>query len=324
MRQIGSVTSEQEARRFEDYALTQGIKTRVEPETDGWAVWVYDEDHVPQGREELAQFQQNPDDPRYREAGRQAESRRKEEQRKNEQHRKRMVDVRERWGRSPLSRCPVTITLIVISLLVGLGTRLGSQREPLIDWLSIAPYVERGGWIVWDGLAAIQQGQIWRLVTPIFLHFGPLHLLFNMFMMFQLGAFVELVRGHFRMALFVLVIAIPSNVAEYYLSTSLFLKDPDFAGIIAFDRSPLFGGMSGVIYGLFGYIWMKSRFEPGSGFFIHPNTVFILMFWFVLGFVLRDLNIANMAHAGGLVTGMLLGYAPTFWRRTRNRARRRR
>ncbi len=39
--------------------------------------------------------------------------------------------------------------------------------------------------------------------------------------------------------------------------------------------------MSGVLYGLFGYVWMKSRYEPSSGFYVTPNTVMWMVGWFL-------------------------------------------
>ena len=80
MRQIGTLGDEDQARRFEDYALTRGIRTRVEQDDGRWAVWVYEEDHVAQGKEELESFQQNPDDERYVSASRSAESIRRQDE----------------------------------------------------------------------------------------------------------------------------------------------------------------------------------------------------------------------------------------------------
>jgi GlpG protein len=86
-----------------------------------------------------------------------------------------------------------------------------------------------------------------------------------------------------------------------------------------FKRSPMFGGMSGVDYGLFGYIWMKARSEPASGFVMPPLTVFMMIAWYVLCFV-PGMPIANMAHTVGLVLGALIGIAPHLWRSLRGRA----
>ena len=67
--------------------------------------------------------------------------------------------------------------------------------------------------------------------------------------------------------------------------------------------------MSGVIYGLFGYAWMRGRFDPSSGMQLNPQTVFILMAWLVICLV-GIMPIANVAHVSGLLVGMAIGYAP--------------
>ena len=71
-------------------------------------------------------------------------------------------------------------------------------------------------------------------------------------------------------------------------------------------------GMSGVVFGLFGYVWMKSKFFPQEGFFIHPNTVVLMVLWFFLCMTPMIGGIANYAHSFGLVMGMILAFVPVF------------
>ncbi len=131
-----------------------------------------------------------------------------------------------------------------------------------------------------------------------------------MYILVSLGGAVESARGSLRFILLVLLLAAASNTAEYFLNWS-FAEQPWFS----FRQNPSFGGMSGVLYGLFGYAWMKSRFEPEAGLHMPPDTVVIMLGWFVLclfGFVGA---IANVAHGVGLLVGVLIGYAPRLWRR---------
>ena len=139
-------------------------------------------------------------------------------------------------------------------------------------------------------LAQIASGQVWRLVTPIFIHFGLLHLLFNMWWLYDLGTLIERRLGSFRFALLVLAIAIPSNYAQFAMS------------------SAAFGGMSGVVYGLFGYAWVRSQLDPTCGLHLRPDVPFWLMAYFVLCLLLPGLHIANWAHGGGLAMGAALAY----------------
>ena len=68
--------------------------------------------------------------------------------------------------------------------------------------------------------------------------------------------------------------------------------------------------MSGVVYGVFGYILMKERFAPQQGLSMPPNTTFWLLGWFFLCMFGVIGGVANGAHAFGLASGMLAGLWP--------------
>src|SRR5207244_2703343 len=130
---------------------------------------------------------------------------------------------------------------------------------------------------LWPFLNEIRSGQVWRLVTPIFIHFGGAHLVLNMAALFFLGGQMEARRGTLRFLLFVLFVAVLSNLAEYYLGRSTVEN-----GRLLLAGTPRFGGMSGVGFGLFGYLWAKSRMEPRLGLSMPTETVVLMMGWFVL------------------------------------------
>jgi GlpG protein len=90
----------------------------------------------------------------------------------------------------------------------------------------------------------------------------------------------------------VVILGIGSNFCEYYMVT------------------PQFGGMSGVLYGLFGYIWIRSLCDPSSGLVLSSSTVGMMLVWFFLCLVNVIPNVANWAHGGGLFLGMLWGALP--------------
>ncbi len=141
-------------------------------------------------------------------------------------------------------------------------------------------------------LPEVRQGEIWRLFTPVLLHFTVMHILFNMLWLQDLGSMIEGRQGTGHLLVLVVVLAVLSNFAQYLVS------------------GPRFGGMSGVVYGLLGYIWIRGKFDPGSGLFLDPTTVVMMLVWFVLCFtpLLGIGPIANAAHAAGLVLGMAWGY----------------
>ena len=77
--------------------------------------------------------------------------------------------------------------------------------------------------------------------------------------------------------------------------------------------------MSGVIYGLFGYVWVKTRLDPADGFRLDPTVAIIMFGLFLLCFTGIFGGIANWAHAGGLAVGIVWGYASAYrWNQGRN------
>ena len=77
-----------------------------------------------------------------------------------------------------------------------------------------------------------------------------------------------------------------------------------------FYDTPPFGGMSGVLYGMLGYIWMRSYSEPGSGLGISGMTLGIMLVWFFLCLLQIIPGVANGTHVTGLVMGMIWGALP--------------
>ena len=78
----------------------------------------------------------------------------------------------------------------------------------------------------------------------------------------------------------------------------------------------------GVVYGLFGYIWMKSRYEPGQRAFTWlPNIVVWMVGWFVMCLfqIIPGVAVANAVHATGFAVGLILGRWPSLWRLLRDR-----
>lgn len=177
---------------------------------------------------------------------------------------------------------PLTLLLIALSVLITLVSGMGRYLDVLAPFL-ISDYT--GG-----ALPEIAAGQWWRLITPIFIHFGVLHLVFDMLWLWELGGAVEVRQGSARLGLLVLVIGVVSNLAEFY-----------YAG-------PLFGGMSGVVYGLLGYVWMQGRYRPGAGLFVAPQIVVMMLVWYGVCWTGLVGHVANMAHTGGLLVGVLWGY----------------
>lgn len=193
-----------------------------------------------------------------------------------------------------LRKAPVTATALAISLLIfALMQLLG---DIVVATLTVVPVVVVGGGLAFGSLSdALASGQVWRLLSPAFLHFGWMHLIFNMMWLWYFGRQVETLQGSMRMLAILLVAGIGANLAQYATGTALF------------------GGMSGVDFALLGYVWLMSRRVPGSGFFVPQMLVVFMLGWMV--FTMTDMaaavgfgNVANEAHLGGLVVGLAMGW----------------
>jgi GlpG protein len=303
MRQIGTVPDARAARTFTDYLTALKIEARLDHQAQGWALWVFDEDRVQQARAELEQFLRNPDDPRYVPAASPPPAAEDGDEAAGDEAEPAPFD----WS---LLRRLVTVALAVGCVAVFIASDFGTAASPVVQALQIAP----------DGdtnLEHVCGGELWRLVSPIFLHFSFWHLLFNLVMLYDLGRQVEQRRGAVRYLLLVLVIAIASNVAQFYLGAGVW-----HIGTGAFSVTPSgnFGGMSGVLYGLFGYIWVKTRCEPELGFELSSLTIACMVAWLCLCLLeVIPVPVANVCHGAGLFMGLLLGYVTYVLRAVRQR-----
>jgi GlpG protein len=298
MRLIGHLAEESAARIFGDFLYVQGIENHLELEkAAGWGIWINDEDKIEQATGLLTEFRADPKNARYgTEAQRAARLRAKEEE-EQAAYRKRLRNRRHLFR--PLTGYgfgPLTFVLIAISVAVAVLSKLGDEHRPIMS-LFITDFDIVGNLIRWNqGLPEIRHGELWRVLTPMFIHFSLPHIVFNMWTLRDLGSMVEARQSSLQLAILVVVIAAGSNLGQFF-----------------FGHGPDFGGMSGVIYGLLGYVWIRGKYDPGSGLFLHPSTVMMMIVWFfacLLGFVG---NIANWAHAVGLVMGMAWGYLSS-WR----------
>lgn len=151
-------------------------------------------------------------------------------------------------------------------------------------------------------LLNIKQGQFWRLFTPMFIHFGFLHILFNMLWLHSLGGQFEDKLGTFRFGIFVLTAAVVAQVVQQMMPATM-------QGSSALT---LTGGMSGVNFALGGFLWMKTLYEPQSGFSLSPVAMFTLILVLIVGIFDggNSVSMANWAHGAGFVFGLLCGYLP--------------
>jgi membrane associated rhomboid family serine protease len=206
----------------------------------------------------------------------------------------------------------VTISLIVINVLMmiasiasargqgafggGFGGLLGSIT-PLTEWGAVKgldTYRSAGG-AIFAVPAGVADGEVYRLVTQMFLHYGPLHLLMNMWALWVLGRVLEGVLGPVRFLTLYLVSGLGGGVAAY-----------------AFSPASATAGASGAIFGLFAALFIVLKRLGRDTSSVVPILVINIVISFVPG-------ISLAGHLGGLVTGAIvavaLAYAP---RKSRN------
>lgn len=176
---------------------------------------------------------------------------------------------------------PVSMILIAICLLVALVSDLGA--DPMAVRGLFFPDLRQAG-LLDSPLTFL------RTLTPALLHFGPVHLVFNLLWLWYFGRMIEPVLGWWRMLALVLLTAFGGNMAQYLWS-----------------GNGMFGGMSGVVYGLLGFIWMWQTVQPRSALRLPIAMIMVFLVALVLMGILAAAMIATAAHVGGLFSGMLAG-----------------
>jgi GlpG protein len=287
MRHIGQVQEAERARVFSDFLTSRGIHHQADPESDSsWSIWVRDEDQVAEAQECLARFSADPAATEFTQAADEAVKVRAAEEKELEAYRRRVRHRRNIFvNLGSYGVGVLTYALIVICVLVAIYSKLGENHEALRPFFITDPETAAN-----RSLHEIFGGEVWRLFTPMFIHFGPIHLIFNLMWVYQLGCMIEARQSTGTLLAIVFVASLCSNLAQYYVT--------DHAS---------FGGMSGVVYGLAGYVWLRGKYDRASGLFLDRQTVIMLLAWLVICYTGIMGPVANTAHLVGLIVGVIWG-----------------
>ena len=134
-------------------------------------------------------------------------------------------------------------------------------------------------------------GQWWRLFGPAFFHFTALHIIFNLLWWWTLGKQIEQTLGLTSLVIIFCVTAVMPNVLQHWAS------------------GPNFGGLSGVVYGLFGFVWWLGWLRPQWGIKLPKPIIGLMLIWLIVGYAdVLWVSVANTAHTAGLVCGCLLAW----------------
>ncbi len=257
------------AQALVDYLATLGIPCELTQSELGVSVWLADERRLAQAQQEVKRFLSEPNHPRYMEASWQSGH----------------ADARIDYSKGMTD--PVTdflhqagpLTLVVIIACLAIYA-LDAIGLPIFDELAFHPT-----------LAQFTDWQAWRYLTPAFIHFSVLHLVFNLLWWWYLGGQIEQRLGSGKLFILLIVGAALPNIAEFFVS------------------GPRFGGLSGVVYALLGYSWLRTRLQPDCGLAMPPALMGFMLVWLVLGFLdMLGTPTANMAHLVGLLVGLAQGW----------------
>lgn len=178
---------------------------------------------------------------------------------------------------------PVTVALIFINVLVFIAVELtGTSQNAwhVLDYgAAYTPYI-------------VQNGEVYRLFTSMFLHFGIEHLVNNMLVLFVLGSRLEQVIGKLRF----LFIYLAGGMAGNIFSLILELRNQDFS---------VSAGASGAVFAVMGamiYVVIRNKGWLGD---LSMRQI-LVMAAFSLYFGFTSSGVDNAAHIGGMIAGFVL------------------
>lgn len=179
-------------------------------------------------------------------------------------------------------RSTMTIILIAVNILVFVVFSIMGDTEDTQFMLAHgAMYPEY-----------VSDGQIWRMFTAMFLHFGLIHLLNNMVMLGAAGAILEKAVGPFKLLILYLVSGICGNVLSY----EMMMFNEDYAAA---------AGASGAILGLVGALVWVVIINNGKYEGISKRQMLLMVILVIYAGVTTS-GVDNWAHLGGLVGGFVL------------------
>ena len=188
------------------------------------------------------------------------------------QHTSLMANVRDRAG-------PLTLLIMAACILVFILMQIFGDEAVMrvLSWPDVDQHLE-----------------LWRWFSHALLHFSMLHILFNLMWFWYLGGAVEKRLGSGKL----LVIALISALLSGWMQAK-------FSGV-------LFGGLSGVVYALMGYSWLRGERDPESGIELQRGLMAFAVLWLLVGyFGWFGLSIANAAHVTGLLVGLAMAFVDT-------------
>lgn len=277
--EIGVMRERGAALKFADYLNSIGIKATAKPGFGAnYSIFVANDADISKAKLELLRFGNNPFAKAYNQA---AWSQGKTPKRER--------TISSRSGLLSFSMGTYTWSLVSVTSILEVACLV-------IFVLGLVPSIDHAllSGLSWYSLDQLTSGQVWRVLTPVLLHFGILHLLFNLVMFEAFARPIERHFGAWKLGYIIGAIALVSNILQF-----MFLQSDLGQG------NTIFGGLSGVVYGVIGYMGVLSRRQDlPSDLRLPPGLLLVSAIFIGIGFFLS--GIANICHLGGLLMGMAL------------------
>lgn len=263
---IITLSNPQAADLFVNYMATKGVRIHAKNENQQISLWLEDQHQLDVVEKELNTFLREPFHPRYQAASWQTGDP------KNTGIKYRPAfSIKNMVQRSG----PLTVLVVILCALIFIWQQAVGDYDVMLHlaW----PYNESLNF------------EVWRYITPAFVHFSLMHIAFNLAMWWYLASQTEQRLGTGKLFVIMLVSALFSNWAQ-----SLFTNSN-------------FGGLSGVVYALIGYVGLTGIYNPKKGIGAPTGLLVFSILWIVAGYmgVLGD-SIGNTAHFAGLLIGLLM------------------
>jgi GlpG protein len=290
--------SKELAEQFRFFLHCQAIEVYHDPEGEDEPrdIWILSDEDLPAAQQYLEEFSRNPQDPRFKAEAEQGKKQFLADQ-KNQRVAEKAALRAERWQGNFVTNYPVTCMVIAVSVLFFAFGYLRSSFELTKFLLFSTSY---GDHVLKEkSFHEILSGQVWRLFTPIFIHRGFFHIFFNLIWFYQFARYIENSLTSRKLLVLILAIAIPSNLAFYLVA------------------GPAFGGLSGVNYGLFAYMWFRGNYSPNSPMRPDPQLAQFFFVWYLicLGLTLlgglMGMKVANTIHGVGALMGIVMAVFDT-------------
>ena len=266
MQRLIQLSNLRAAQAFIDYMATKQIQIESHIQSNQTIeLWLVDDEQHAFVQRELEQFLTNPTDKRYLDASWQTADQSAHIPYPHVNYLQ-MIKQRAGW---------LTLSIIVLCIASFIFMQFAGVRETM----SLFAFPESNE----------QFGELWRWITPIFIHFSLAHISFNLVMWWYIGGNVEQRLGSGKLFTIALFSAIISNYVEFFF------------------QGNNFGGLSGVVYALIGYGWLMGEKAPQTGIYLERAVMIVSVVWLAAGYLdIFGISIANAAHLSGLIVGLAM------------------